>query len=116
MITSRPLANGTEGSLWREQWCERCEHDHGFHNGNDNTDQACAILLRIVVDDISGANPLHELTDGNYSPDRPPLSGWDPELLVCSKFRECRPCTDPEWVPVAAPLRGQLDIFGGEVA
>lgn len=115
MITSRPLSNGTMGSLWQQQWCNRCEHDHGFHNGSDDTDKACQILLRLVVDDVSVDSPVHELTDGNYAPDRSPGSAWDASLLVCSKFRECRPCTDPEWVPVLPPLRGQLDIFGNEV-
>ena len=109
MITSRPLSNGTMGALWRERWCARCEPDHGYHNDGDDNSKACMVLLRLLTDGVSEAEPMDELTDRNES------GGWDPARLECSKFSECRPCFDPKYVAPRPELIGQLDIYGYEV-
>lgn len=76
------------GGLWEANWCRRCSHDHGMHNGNDDTSNACEIILRHMVDDY----PIEELTELDHGHD-----GWGPCCLTCSKFSPCVECgVDPD--------------------
>lgn len=104
MINTPPFSNGTMGSIWMSANCARCERDHGFHNGNNDTDQACPILLRIVVAEF----PIEELTDTGTLTDE----GWDSTKLICSQFRPCRPCAGEPIPAGPLPWEGASETLG----
>ena len=40
-------SNGTEGSLFERDWCERCQHDAKYRITNDGSD-GCQILAKMM--------------------------------------------------------------------
>lgn len=79
------FSNGTEGHAWMSNWCSYCVHDHGMHQGNDNTDEACDLILLALLENSSNKPTwpeawLPEPDDGKF---------FMPSRLTCLKFEPC---------------------------
>lgn len=106
-MTANAPSNGTMGSMWQAEWCERCTLDHGFSHVSEDEQRAedgCPHLLRMMVED----GPFDFLIDRH----EPGPGGWDPRKLECRWFDRCH-CQDedgddrPHPIPVH-PDQGML--------
>lgn len=97
------FSNGTEGSIWMAQYCNRCNNDHAFHKDQGD---GCELALAMVMGwDVP---ELEELPD----PRRPGLS-----TLHCLAFAPC-PCNggggDPGPPRPRPELPGQERLFDAD--
>ena len=43
------FSNGTEGSLWSAEWCERCTHDHTNHGPDATFENGCPHIVSMLT-------------------------------------------------------------------
>lgn len=84
-------SNGTEGHMFRAEFCQRCEHDHDFDN-------PCPIMMATMVFDTDDAEYPNEW---RYVDDKE----------TCTKF-EIR-LTESERETKAQAEAGQMTMFEG---
>jgi hypothetical protein len=103
-------SNGTEGEMFMEWWCHRCENDHSMH-GPDG-EGGCPIILRWMMRD-----PTPEIHGLGTFWDHAKYGGPAHEA-VCVEFVACTQCEafrDEEgdrWWP--APEAGALASLRSE--
>jgi hypothetical protein len=94
------FSNGTEGSIWMADNCDRCVGDHAMHVDQDDVDHGCPHILSMICG-------THDDAFVRIDNDR----GYDD--LHCTKFSRC-PCNrgldDPgvELPPPIDPNQGAL--------
>jgi len=76
------FSNGTEGSIWSAEWCNRCASDHVTHCGADDFENGCRHIVSMIyglpddafirVDNDRGTDDLHCLNFTRCSCDNGP--------------------------------------------
>lgn len=80
-------SNGTMGSEFTARHCDRCEHDHSMHNGNDQG-PGCLILCSSIAGEY--AYPAEK-----GPPEWEIIRNAKGEYATrCTAFEACGPCTE----------------------
>lgn len=125
-------SNGTEGDIFRRNWCDQCAHDHAVHLDIDNAgfpdhpEGVCAIFTESLVpkDRTERAGP-DEWEDRIVHSDQSRI-GWTIESR-CTQFEKCIGCvtfkeeqrrkiwpveSDDSWKPkTVSVVEGQEVLF-----
>lgn len=97
-------ANGTEGMVFMEIYCERCERDARYRETDDGED-GCPIVAASMLYDIGEEGYPKEWVYG--ADGRPTCTAFEEELEPEARARRAE--------LEELKRRGQGDLFGGEV-
>lgn len=105
-------SNGTEGDIFRDEWCDRCKLDHGMH-GPDGEGPGCEIYLSAIAGDYA-----YPAVQGPPQWEREDVPFGQIPKLRCTAFVNCgrcfpnRPAADPfvegprdRWSPGPTPVK-----------